>query len=147
MRELSSGIGNSSTADEPDLFANMSQNAINAFQQNNNREYLGLPKSRPTRESVLKRLSEALMRRSLTKVSKLVASRAKPTAVVPLVERSLKYHWFSTDRSFTERTSGIRCQASQVCAFAKRTAVHSETGLQQLGRQRSKDVGHGDSCT
>ena len=67
--------GGESSAEVPDLFTNMPQSAtIDSSSLGYQTLALGIAvnsnyrKTRPTRESVLQRLSEALMRRSLTKV-------------------------------------------------------------------------------
>ena len=68
--------GGESSAEVPDLFANMPQSpTIDTARLNCQPSALGggsnsrYGNSRPTRESVLKRLSEALLRRALTKVN------------------------------------------------------------------------------
>lgn len=62
-------ISNGSTTNGKgvDLFANMPEVSPNLFGHPSDDDSQR-PRSRPTRESVLKRLYEALMRRSLTKV-------------------------------------------------------------------------------
>ena len=77
--DVETSNGGESSAEVPDLFTNMPQSAtIDSSTLGCQTLALGIAanpnygKSRPTRESVLQRLSEALMRRSLTKVCTIV---------------------------------------------------------------------------
>lgn len=68
---ISNSNGSSSTNGKGvDLFANMPEVSPNLFGHPSDDSQR--PRSRPTRESVLKRLYEALMRRSLTKVRYMI---------------------------------------------------------------------------